>query len=230
MKPVEVGDIDHQPGVARDATRPSPGQPRNLPNRQPGASQRRRRASRKDGASNSAASRTRKWPPRCTASPCKRAGNGSPTPAWKRSPNDTAAGNSRRTAVQVVLGSAIARELGRSRTRGAIGLRAQPRPARRRRRVLPRRADLDRRRRHAIVRLDVRFRDLGEGGRDRPDVRQGDVHHGDRSRRRRRSRLGNSKTSTPITTRRPPFRPRSRPTTSPTSARATSSSSPASSS
>ena len=208
--------------------RPPPGQPRNLPDRQPGASRRRRRASRKDGDSNSAASRTRKWPPRCIACPCIRAGNGSPTPAWKRLPNRSAAEDSRRSAVQVVLGEAIARELGRGRAAEQLA------SARNRERLdVGDTFSLDERTWIVVGVMQPSGSTFdseiwAKGGVIGPMFGKETYTTVDRPRRRRRHGLDNSKTSTPITTRRPPFRPRSRPTTSPTSAKATGSSSTAS--
>ena len=163
MKPVEVADIDHQPGVARDATgRPLASREiylivnQSLPDAPPGQPKGRRLQLRGIENMQMAAA---------VHHVSLQAGGKWFSDAGVESlPNRSAAENSRRTAVQVVLGSAIARELGRSRPAEQLASAHNRQRLDVRRLVLLGRADLDRRRRHATVGLDVRFRDSGRRG------------------------------------------------------------------
>ena len=115
MKPVEVGDIDHQPGVARDAVgRPLASRETYLivnqaiPDAPPGQPKGRRLQFRGIENTQLAAAVHR-----LSLQP---GGKWFSDAGVEALPNRSAAEDSRRTAVQVVLGSAIARELGRGRT------------------------------------------------------------------------------------------------------------------
>ena len=211
--------------------RPPAGQPRDLPGRQPA-----------DSRSAAGPAETRRFlqvrgieTPQMAAAVhglSLHAGrhSGSPRPACRTCPIGAAAGRREPPGGPPI--QAVARrrrslgEMGRRRSRRpTIGRRRNPAAARRRRHFRST-TRLDRRRRHAIGRLDVRFRNLGQ---ERPDRARC-------SARRPTPRWSSAPTDAASglrlkdllhqrSTRRPPYRPRSRPNITPAWATPTGSSS-----